>query len=325
MSYEELLKDSKWHEKCYSILKRDGYRCRKCKCNGYHADLIAEFEKITDIDILLSGMTIDGMSVSDYIIKDMNNNNKTTMPSILRREEVEQWHGYNLYYCGGIFSNAVYIRTKSHIKEYENLVLAEDNHITKFSTKSNLKSILPDGLNTNLTQVYSALFNQTVSDSVVIAIERIPITSGFVTSLGDLITSGGNIVISITYKNYAVSFYLMDKRWHEISEDGRIDFEKELQQPFVAKGLNVHHRYYIKGNKPWEYSDDALITLCESCHKLTHARERTRVYRRMTPSPEIYKYYDLCSKCGGSGYLPQYHYYYEGVCFACWGEGVKID
>jgi len=31
--------------------------------------------------------------------------------------------------------------------------------------------------------------------------------------------------------------------------------------------LNVHHKYYIKDKKPWEYPDNLLITLCEICHE----------------------------------------------------------
>lgn len=34
--------------------------------------------------------------------------------------------------------------------------------------------------------------------------------------------------------------------------------------------LNVHHLYYVKNKMPWEYPDDALITLCEECHEQTH-------------------------------------------------------
>lgn len=34
--------------------------------------------------------------------------------------------------------------------------------------------------------------------------------------------------------------------------------------------LNVHHRYYSKGKKPWEYPDHALVTLCDDCHKNRH-------------------------------------------------------
>lgn len=30
--------------------------------------------------------------------------------------------------------------------------------------------------------------------------------------------------------------------------------------------LNVHHIIYIPGNKPWDYKDEHLITLCEPCH-----------------------------------------------------------
>lgn len=31
--------------------------------------------------------------------------------------------------------------------------------------------------------------------------------------------------------------------------------------------LNVHHHYYDRGADPWDYPDDALITLCEPCHE----------------------------------------------------------
>jgi hypothetical protein len=30
--------------------------------------------------------------------------------------------------------------------------------------------------------------------------------------------------------------------------------------------LNVHHTYYEKGKSPWEYPDESLRCLCESCH-----------------------------------------------------------
>jgi hypothetical protein len=31
--------------------------------------------------------------------------------------------------------------------------------------------------------------------------------------------------------------------------------------------LHVHHVYYTKGKKPWEYPDSALIALCATCHE----------------------------------------------------------
>ncbi len=33
---------------------------------------------------------------------------------------------------------------------------------------------------------------------------------------------------------------------------------------------HVHHFYYIKGKKVWEYPDKHLITLCDDCHKFYH-------------------------------------------------------
>lgn len=31
--------------------------------------------------------------------------------------------------------------------------------------------------------------------------------------------------------------------------------------------LNVHHKYYDFDRPPWDYPDEALILLCESCHE----------------------------------------------------------
>lgn len=34
--------------------------------------------------------------------------------------------------------------------------------------------------------------------------------------------------------------------------------------------LNVHHTYYLKNHKPWEYPTESLQCLCEPCHQLRH-------------------------------------------------------
>lgn len=36
--------------------------------------------------------------------------------------------------------------------------------------------------------------------------------------------------------------------------------------------LNVHHSYYERGKKPWEYPSESLRTLCEECHAKTTAQ-----------------------------------------------------
>lgn len=30
--------------------------------------------------------------------------------------------------------------------------------------------------------------------------------------------------------------------------------------------LQVHHKYYKKGYEVWDYTDEELLTLCETCH-----------------------------------------------------------
>ena len=35
----------------------------------------------------------------------------------------------------------------------------------------------------------------------------------------------------------------------------------------ATKELQVHHRYYDRGKKPWEYLDEALLCYCVVCHK----------------------------------------------------------
>lgn len=38
--------------------------------------------------------------------------------------------------------------------------------------------------------------------------------------------------------------------------------------------LNVHHTYYTRDAKPWEYPDESLRTLCEKCHELRSVVEK---------------------------------------------------
>ncbi len=34
--------------------------------------------------------------------------------------------------------------------------------------------------------------------------------------------------------------------------------------------LQVHHKFYDKGKKPWEYDYDACVTVCKKCHAVEH-------------------------------------------------------
>lgn len=49
--------------------------------------------------------------------------------------------------------------------------------------------------------------------------------------------------------------------------------------------LQVHHKYYSKYPNgfrvyPWNYPYDALITLCDECHKKVHNKKKIKTYYR---------------------------------------------
>ncbi len=84
--------------------------------------------------------------------------------------------------------------------------------------------------------------------------------------------------------------------------------------------LHVHHKYYIKGKNPWEYNSEALITVCSKCHSKIHKNEEILVYEN--ENLENPKVAEKCLRCSGTGYLGQFHYVMNGVCFKCHGIGI---
>jgi hypothetical protein len=61
---------------------------------------------------------------------------------------------------------------------------------------------------------------------------------------------------------------LRDPRWQRkrLEIMNRDDFRCQACRS-KDKTLNVHHRLYQKGNDPWDYENEMLVTLCEDCHK----------------------------------------------------------
>lgn len=65
---------------------------------------------------------------------------------------------------------------------------------------------------------------------------------------------------------------LKDPRWQNKRQDVLALDNYKCQYCKTDKNLNVHHRYYVKGREPWDYPNNALITLCLNCHELAHER-----------------------------------------------------
>jgi 5-methylcytosine-specific restriction endonuclease McrA len=69
---------------------------------------------------------------------------------------------------------------------------------------------------------------------------------------------------------------LFDPRW---KEKRKVILERDEEKCVICKSeesLQVHHRQYHFSKslnafrEPWEYTDNLLITLCESCHQRGH-------------------------------------------------------
>lgn len=113
-----------------------------------------------------------------------------------------------------------------------------------------------------------------------------------------------------------------DIYWNKVSKTPNFPnliTKDRLIYPKEPVDLHVHHKYYILNKLPWEYLDEALITLCDSCHRITHETETIPVYTDESKMKIISL--TKCNNCNGLGYLSHYKYYKNGICFNCSGTG----
>ena len=82
--------------------------------------------------------------------------------------------------------------------------------------------------------------------------------------------------------------------------------------------LNVHHKKYILGHKAWEYGSDNFVTLCQYCHSKVHEYLPVQVYVEQEGNLKVMNY-TPCIRCNGTGFLPEYEYRDNGICYRCMG------
>jgi len=72
----------------------------------------------------------------------------------------------------------------------------------------------------------------------------------------------------MTAKKESYFELLRDPKWQRKRLEIMQRDEFRCRSCFNAEAtLNVHHKQYFKGRKPWEYENEALVTLCETCHE----------------------------------------------------------
>ncbi len=78
--------------------------------------------------------------------------------------------------------------------------------------------------------------------------------------------------------------YYRDSRWQEkrlriMDRDGF-----KCHDCGSRDTLSVHHSHYESGLMPWEYPDNSLVTLCDSCHKSRHEAQRSMLHASVNRS-----------------------------------------
>lgn len=63
---------------------------------------------------------------------------------------------------------------------------------------------------------------------------------------------------------------LRDVRWQKLRLEAMESSSWKCQECGGVDFLNVHHKRYVAGRKPWEYAISELKVLCENCHRKIH-------------------------------------------------------
>jgi 5-methylcytosine-specific restriction endonuclease McrA len=81
---------------------------------------------------------------------------------------------------------------------------------------------------------------------------------------------------------------LKDNKWKHKAKEIRAR-DRNLCVKCGAKGrLQVHHLYYVEDKMPWEYPNDALVTLCSVCHRKEHGI-KIKPKRKKVAKPTVKK------------------------------------
>ena len=300
MSYSSLLLDPRWKSKCFEILNRDKFICQDCGCLGfYNGGNFLIQDKIDDIDSLFKDWRINDKNLSSFFKEKCTYQCDNFNNVCLEEEEDVEIQSSFFYKVFSLFrENSLYFDNR---KSSGNSVKL----ITEFDCRD---------VNINAFRLRNALSvkgNSKVLNDFVYCFE-----------FSQLLTNKVHVVIngSNSYENLTNKFFLGQYEVSILFRNILLRIRFQSNKNPIFRGLNVHHKYYVKGKTPWEYKDDALITLCENCHKKRHEDGSV-------PVIDIFgkKIADttVCPRCNGSGYLPQFDHVADGICFKCKGEGIS--
>ena len=292
MTYNELLNQKEWWQKCNEILSRDHYRCRDCGHLGFHNGYnYMKVNRIEEIDSLFKEWTFNGVAFSKFW---------ADIP-ILNPNQVKDIKFEKKYDNDG-----VYVYDLNLLESINNLFRDVYPEKVIAVSKANI-----DYLDATM-YTYCGIIKKAISSYA----------SGWAYLFEFPCVISNDIYVNIEYSMpYMIDHVPYERIIFNITLGNRLIFIRFSLYSFHLKGLNIHHTYYTRECKPWEYENDSLVTLCEDCHKKRHENTRIPLYDQ-----EKRHISNLipCDRCGGSGYLPQYNHIEHGICFKCNGEGTVI-
>lgn len=292
MTYNELLNQKEWWQKCNEILNRDHYRYRDCGHLGFHNGYnYMKVNRIEEIDSLFKEWTFNGVAFSKFW---------ADIP-ILNPNQVKDIKFEKKYDNDG-----VYVYDLNLLESINNLFRDVYPEKVIAVSKANI-----DYLDATM-YTYCGIIKKAISSYA----------SGWAYLFEFPCVISNDIYVNIEYSMpYMIDHVPYERIIFNITLGNRLIFIRFSLYSFHLKGLNIHHTYYTRECKPWEYENDSLVTLCEDCHKKRHENTRIPLYDQ-----EKRHISNLipCDRCGGSGYLPQYNHIEHGICFKCNGEGTVI-
>lgn len=123
-------------------------------------------------------------------------------------------------------------------------------------------------------------------------------------------------IYNLSYEELLLSDEWREKRKHIINRD---TMQCRMCGNQKKSELEVHHRYYVYNSSPWNYPDEALITLCQYCHSIIHDTYSPIIYA-IQNDKYVRMNFTPCNRCGGRGYMKEYKNIQGGICFRCRGH-----
>ncbi len=120
-------------------------------------------------------------------------------------------------------------------------------------------------------------------------------------------------------ESIAYCLLLRTAEWHSRRAQIHARERFKCKECGYTGSLETHHLKYVVNWLPWDYPDDALVTLCGECHGQLNECGKSPVYELIN-GKLVQRPLRPCRRCRGVGWFPQWSHIEGGICFRCRGK-----